>query len=260
MKREAALDPDRPTVLITGSNRGIGFGLVQQYAADGWNVIATTRNPTAATELQNFSAESKFVHIEALDVLDETELGLLSKKYAHVPIDVLINNAAFHGGAPKDHLLGTYSYSTFERYMAVNVFGPLKVAEAFLDSVAQSEQKKIVTITTGLAILSSPPPIRGFTFQSISKAAVNRAMRTLQIELRDARIIVALISPGRVDTDGLAEAGAAVAAGRNGAPPPSMPPPLSIENGAAAMTEVIASLDETYDGSHLDLHGNVIPW
>ena len=52
------LDPAQPTVLITGSNRGIGFGFVQHYAAAGWNVIATARSPESAAELQAFAADN----------------------------------------------------------------------------------------------------------------------------------------------------------------------------------------------------------
>lgn len=259
--REIGLDPTRPTVLITGSSRGIGLGFAARYADDGWNVIATARNPAGAVELQNLAARLTSVVVEKLDVLNETELDLLANKYANVPIDILINNAAFHGGKPDDHRLGTYNYSTFERYMAVNVFGPLKVCEAFFESVAKSDQKKIVTLTTRLSCLSSPPPINAFHFQAISKTALNRAIRALQLELRQTGIIVALISPGRVDTDGLAASRAAVAASLGeDTPPPNQPVPLSVEQSVATMVKVIADLDESYDGSHLDFQGNSIPW
>lgn len=256
---EVGLAPEDPTVLITGANRGIGLGFARHYAEQGWNVIATARNPDEAGALHELGRQFVHIVIEELDVLDADQRAFLSDKYTGVPIDLLINNAAFHGGDPGDHMLGNYEYSTFERYMSVNVFGPLAISEAFIESVAASEQKKLVTLTTGLASLTSPPPISCFQFQSISKAAANRAMRELQGELRSRGIIVALISPGRVDTDGLA------AAGRACAPVASeqiagLPEPLSVEASVAAMANVIADLDESYDGSHLDLHGNVVPW
>ena len=48
----AGFDTEQPTVLITGSNRGIGLAFAQHYAAAGWNVIATARKPESAQELR----------------------------------------------------------------------------------------------------------------------------------------------------------------------------------------------------------------
>ena len=50
-----SFNPDKPTVLITGSNRGIGFAFVKHYSKDGWNVIATCRNPNQAEDLKTLS-------------------------------------------------------------------------------------------------------------------------------------------------------------------------------------------------------------
>ena len=58
------------TVLITGSNRGIGLEFTRQYASLGWNVIATCRSPQKADELQAIAANHNQVIIERLDLLD----------------------------------------------------------------------------------------------------------------------------------------------------------------------------------------------
>ena len=47
-----------PTVLVTGANRGIGLEFVRQYAARGWRVIATARDPAGAHELQALAADN----------------------------------------------------------------------------------------------------------------------------------------------------------------------------------------------------------
>ena len=54
-----------PTVLITGANRGIGLELARQYAADGWSVIATCRDPKDAGELKKLKGD---IRIETLEV------------------------------------------------------------------------------------------------------------------------------------------------------------------------------------------------
>src|SRR5262245_55765054 len=58
------------TVLITGSNRGLGLEFAKQYASRGWKVIATARNPDAATELRAIAAKNRGVSVEQLDVED----------------------------------------------------------------------------------------------------------------------------------------------------------------------------------------------
>ncbi len=56
-----------PTVLVTGSNRGIGFGLVREYVARGWSVIAACRTPAKAAAL-NALAEKSDLEVAPLDV------------------------------------------------------------------------------------------------------------------------------------------------------------------------------------------------
>ena len=86
---------DQSTVLITGSNRNIGFEFVKQFANKGWKVIATTRSMDSADELIEFSKENSNVIIEQLDITNDEHLRNLKKKYNDDVIDVLLNNAAY---------------------------------------------------------------------------------------------------------------------------------------------------------------------
>ncbi len=65
-----------PTVLITGANRGLGLEFARQYAADGWRVIATCRNPAGARELAGLGGA---VNVHALDVTDHARIHALAK-------------------------------------------------------------------------------------------------------------------------------------------------------------------------------------
>ncbi len=85
------------TVLVTGSNRGIGLEFVRQYAAKGWFVIATTRRPVQADRLQQLARRYDTVTVELLDVTNGEHLTRLRAKYADRPIDILINNAGVSG-------------------------------------------------------------------------------------------------------------------------------------------------------------------
>lgn len=89
------------TVLITGTNRGIGLEFVRQYAEAGWTVIGTARDPARATELQALAAKHKDVSIATLDVADPASIAALAARLKGRPIDVLINNAGTLGDVPR---------------------------------------------------------------------------------------------------------------------------------------------------------------
>jgi NAD(P)-dependent dehydrogenase (short-subunit alcohol dehydrogenase family) len=123
-------DPQQPTVLITGSNRGIGLAFARHYAGAGWNVIATARKPDEAAELQSLSVSHPQVAVVQLDVTDLARIAELGQELSGTPIDVLINNAAVLGDLPGQQY-GSLDFDQFEWTMAVNVFGPMAMAEVF---------------------------------------------------------------------------------------------------------------------------------
>ena len=72
------------TVLITGANKGIGLELTRLYAADGWKVIATCRNPQDAADLQALAKDNPKVSIERLDVTDHARVDDLAKQLSEL--------------------------------------------------------------------------------------------------------------------------------------------------------------------------------
>ncbi len=67
------------TILITGANRGLGLGLVKEYANDGWKVIATSRNPNDSNDLTELvNKKGNDIEIHQLDVEDLNSISALS--------------------------------------------------------------------------------------------------------------------------------------------------------------------------------------
>lgn len=200
------IDLDKSTVLITGSNRGIGLSLAENYAEQGWNVIATCRKPDKATDLISLKGKYDNVNIEQLDVTSQKQINALAEKYKGIPIDVLLNNAGILGDI-RDQVFGALNEETFEQVFAVNTLAPLKVSEAFVEHVSLSEQKKIVSMTSGLGSMQITANQSYFYFYRMSKAALNMAVVAMNASLRNQGIISALIAPGQVDTKLLEESG-----------------------------------------------------
>ena len=242
------IDPNRSTVLITGSNRGLGLAFARHYAAEGWNVIATARSPERAHDLAALAASNDHVVIEQLDVTDYARITELAADYAGVPIDVLINNAGIYGERSSQKW-GSLDPEAFHEIHSVNVLGPLKMAEAFADHVAASEQKKIIAITSGAGSVSPDRVAGGGVFYGISKAALNMAMRKARAELGHRDIIVAAIAPGLVLTDMLRTNRPSLA-----------PRAHTPEESVAGIAAVIESLDHSHDGRPLNYNGAVLPW
>lgn len=202
-----AADAAPATVLITGSNRGIGLEFVRQYAARGWRVIASTRDPATATELAALAKTNpKLITVEKLDVANAADLAALAAKYKDQPIDVLLNNAGTLGD-PGKQSFQQLDYATFEEVLRVNTYSPLVVSRALLDNVMASGQKKIVAITSGLSSIENTKRFGSLYFYRISKAGLNMAMRTLQAELRSKGVKVGILAPGVVETRLLRQSG-----------------------------------------------------
>jgi NAD(P)-dependent dehydrogenase (short-subunit alcohol dehydrogenase family) len=242
----AGFDAGRPTVLITGANRGLGLEFARQYAAKGWNVIASCRRPEQAEELITLAAEFDRVEVERLDVTSDAQVGALAEKYAGQAIDVLLNNAGIYGTLDKQ-TLGAFDFEELKTVLDVNAIGSLRVSEAFLDNVVASEQKKVISLGGGMGTQSIGPLFGGHYFVKMSKSAHLMAMGVLQKDMRDSGIIVTMISPGRVDTQLMRDSGWT---GRS----------ISAEESAAHVIERIALLDESMRGKLITYDGKVIPW
>ncbi len=233
---------------MTGANRGLGLELVRQYAAAGWRVIATARDPEHAAELRALAAGNRKISVDALDVTDRASIAALAAKYARTPIDVLINNAGVLGNLDAQKL-GALDHAEFQRVMDVNVYGALAVAEAFRDSVAASAQKKIVSITSRSGEISEPG-YRGPYFYRASKIALNMVMHVLADDLRERGVIVALVAPYPTDTEMLRTLIGPDAAAHQARP----------EDSVAGLIRVIAGLTLANGATPLLADGKPLPW
>jgi len=237
-----------PTALITGAGRGLGLEFVRQYAAEGWRVIACARDPAAAGLAAVAAASEGRITTHALDVTDHAAIDALAKELAGTAVDVLLNVAGTMGAesfARKGMSIQRFGKSDYDDWMRtfrVNVFGPMRMSEAFLPHVAASDQKKIVTLTSMVASIGGNT-IGGLYAYRSSKAAANAVMKSMSVDLRRHGIIALPMHPGWARTD-------------MGGPQA----PVEPEDSVAGMRGVIAVLTPADAGRFLQFDGSDLAW
>jgi NAD(P)-dependent dehydrogenase (short-subunit alcohol dehydrogenase family) len=230
-----------PTVLITGANRGIGLAFARSFIADGWRVHACCRHPDKAQELRSAAESANAgVGVHRLDVTDGLKVASLARELMDEPIDVLINNAGVMG--PRGASLGKTDYDEWLPVFGVNVLGPMRMAERFVEHVAASERKLIINISSRMGSIADNTSGGSYIYRS-SKAALNMVSKSLANDLADRGITVVAFHPGWVRTD---------MGGRNAA----ITPTESVEG----MRDVISRLTPADSGKFLSFDGRELPW
>ena len=195
------MSQDQGTILITGSNRGIGLEFVKQYIKYNWTVIATCRKPSEADELQSLAKLNGNISVLSADITQQESIDSLSRELDNQPIDILINNAAYLG-PPDPQKFGDIDYGVFTKSFEVNAIGPIRITEKLIDNVRAGEMKKIIFLGSAAgSIAQITPPVTLYSYRS-SKAALHLAVHNLYHELATENIMVSLINPGLVDTRG----------------------------------------------------------
>lgn len=230
------------SILITGSNRGLGLEWVRQYAGEGWRVFATCRFPEQAGELQALVDRSKHVTLHRLDVTQSDQLAALRKELNDEPVDVLINNAGVYYEQWAQDPLGSINYDNWQHTLAVNTLGPMRVSETLIKNVARSSKKLIVSITSHMGSISDIRNGNDYAYRS-SKAALNAAMKGLSIEVREQGVGVLLLHPGWVRTR----------MGGDSAP-------LSTQQSVTALRQLVDHFTLSQSGAFLRYDGTVMPW
>ena len=186
------------TVLLTGASQGHGLAFAEDYAARGWRVIATARTPSTATELQALAKKYPKLTIEELDITDFKQVDALAAKYKGTPIDVLNLNGAINSFRVGVEAFGPLDPERLNEILNTNVTAQLHMAEAFLEHVAASEQKKIAAMSAvGGSITNTRNPTA--PAYRASKAALNMLMRAYGEQVKSRGVAVLVIAPGTVD-------------------------------------------------------------
>ncbi|XP_066541347.1 zgc:158868 [Hoplias malabaricus] len=252
------------SVLVTGSNRGIGLELIHQLVESPSRpeqIFATCRDPEGprAQELRELAQKHKdVIVIVQLDTTDPASISQAAKtvgsKLKDGSLNLIINNAGVNVHL---ELCSTQEKDMVDTYRT-NVVGPMFVAKEFLPYLRKAASQfhnqtdmscrraAVINVSTLVSSIQRCPenfaraPMYAYR---ISKAALNMLTRCLAEEFRKDGILVMAIHPGWVKTD------------MGGQKAPVLP-----EDSVKGMLKVISSLTEKDSGTLLDIEGHSIPW
>lgn len=196
-------------VLITGANKSIGFETARQLLQKGYYVYLGSRDLANGQEAVVKLKAEGLNEVEAvqIDVSDDKSVKAARRKIGKKSdcLDVLINNAGISGGFPQT-ATGA-SVEQFKKVFETNVFGVVRVTQAFVDLLQRSAEPRIVMVSSSQGSLASADdPTNKYynhkaaVYQS-SKAALNMVTINLAYELRDTTFKVNAVDPGFVATD-----------------------------------------------------------
>ena len=252
------------SILITGANRGIGFGIVKHLLANKTRpqyVIATCRSVGGekSKELEELAAKETCLSVIQLSVDDpatfSTAVGEVDRIVQEHGLNVLVNNA----GIGERTLLEDVTVDAMKEAFAVHTIGPLMLTQSLLPLLKRAasrtsnrqlswERAAIMNVSSLFASISAHGTplsrVNGDWYSyRCSKAALNAITKSLSIDLLKDGIISCLVHPGWVKTD-------------MGGPDAA----VTIDNSVQGMLKVFSNLNQDSSGGFFQYDGTSIDW
>ena len=228
------------SILITGTNRGIGLEFVKHYLKNNEKIIATCRNKHSAKDLLELENTTSNLSLVELDVSNPNSINEFISKIAGLPIDTFINNAGVFG--PRNIEFGNFNAKEWLDVFKVNTIAPLLITQKILKNLRLGKDKKLAFISSKVGSIEDNTG-GGMYIYRTSKTALNQVIKSLSIDLKDENFIAVALHPGWVQTD---------MGGPNAL--------IDTKTSVKGMIEVIDNLTPKNTGKFYNYDGSSIPW
>jgi NAD(P)-dependent dehydrogenase (short-subunit alcohol dehydrogenase family) len=228
------------TTLITGANRGLGYETARRLIEAGHTVYVGARDPQRGKQ----AATDLGAHYLPLDVTSDESVAAAAEQLES--LDVLINNAGIPGPRKEARDL---TAADFHQVFDLNVYGPVRMINAFLPLLERSANPVIVNVSSGLGSIAAAVDADAVTTVPVwvpapaygaSKAALN--MLTVQYAKQLPNLRINTVDPGYTATDFNDRTGY-----------------QTVEEGADIIVRLATIDKEGPTAEYLSLHG-VVPW
>lgn len=226
-------------ILITGTTRGIGLGLVRTFLDQGLTVYAAARSEAHADALVALGA----THGDRLrpvfgDLDDEHAAERLLAALGDAPLEYALFNAGVYGPAHQDP--GRIDAAETAALFTTNAITPLRLAQHLIPRIVEGGVLGFTSSQMGSVTLNraADMPLYG-----ASKAALNSLLRSWAERRAPLRHSILALHPGWVQTD---------MGGGNA--------PLTVDESAQGLARVIQAHRGRNHCAFLDYRGETLPW
>ncbi|WP_374656297.1 SDR family NAD(P)-dependent oxidoreductase [Phenylobacterium sp.] len=213
----ATVNPNGPlkgrVALVTGASRGIGEAICARLAQEGARVVASARTAESGESrlpgtlhdtvdrIRAAGGEASFIKADLAQAAERERL-VEEASALYGPVDILINNAAITYFIPVED----FPEKRFKLMMEVQVYAPFHLSQLVIPGMREKGAGWIVNISSPAGIHPKQPygAFRGGTVYGMCKAALERFSTGLASEVHADNIAVNVVSPGLVDTPGVA--------------------------------------------------------
>jgi NAD(P)-dependent dehydrogenase (short-subunit alcohol dehydrogenase family) len=183
-------------IVITGTSRGIGFELAKQFAKNGHQVLALSRNTAPLSAVNH-----KNITVLSVDISNAEDLNKVTDfiKSTWKKVDILINNAGKLINKPFTEI----SSEDFLEVYKVNVFGVAEITKLMIPFLQKGSH--VVTISS-IGGIQGSLKFPGLAAYSSAKGAVITLSELLAEEYKEQQIAFNVLALGAVQTEMLEEA------------------------------------------------------
>ena len=182
------------TILVTGTNKGIGLEFARQYLNEGFKVIATCRNLSKLDGLNGLvNSFPDKISIYQMELLDEKSIEDFSLEIKDIPIDIFINNAGVTFGYSRNaklsntgislDKLNAFGHIQTENWLPIfkaNCIAPLLLTQLLYKNIMLGKEKKMVFISSKPASITENTGGSMYMSRS-SRSALNQIIKSLSI-------------------------------------------------------------------------------
>ncbi|WP_018693301.1 SDR family oxidoreductase [Algicola sagamiensis] len=229
------------TILLTGTNRGIGLGFVEHFTALGANVIATHRPGHASDQLLSLNETNANLTLHALDVSDVASIDNFAQALQGQNIDIFINNAGVYGSKGQQSF-HSVDLDEWKDVLMVNTLAPLLLTRALHSNLKMNNGAICGYISSKMGSIDDNSSGGQYIYRS-SKSSLNSVVRSLSVDLADDQIQSVALHPGWVKTD---------MGGPNAL--------IDVKTSVNGLADILLNFKQAYNGSFLNYDGQTIPW